>query len=371
MKNKILQLVIIIVITILFQPAVTSAAVASSGLSYSTWLAYWKKTASVSDITPHLNLFTEVSPFSYTVKSDGSLIDTALIDQQPWPTLFSATAGSGIKVIPTIAWFSPSAIYKVLSSTKLRASHVQQIVTMVTSYGFDGVDIDYENKTANTSSAFSTFLKQLATALHAKNKTLICSIEPRTPLSSRFVTIPKTVLYANDYTVIGRYCDEVKIMAYDQGNVDIVLNKAKGGNSIYTPIADSDWVKKVIIETLKTISRKKIVLAVPSYAEDFTLTQSANSLYSYSAGDSLSYTDAMALAKSHAVTPTLNSAGELGFMYGIATSTSSIPIMHYVSISDAGAIANEIRLAKAYSLKGVSIFKIDGSEDPQLWNILN
>ena len=52
--------------------------------------------------------------------------------------------------------------------------------------------------------------------------------------------------------------------------------------------------------------------------------------------------------------------------------SSTVPgKLHYVSISDASAIADKVRLAKAYSLKGVAVFKIDGSEDPQTWNILN
>ncbi len=351
-------------------PAVSSAAVAPSGLSYSTWLAYWKKTTSVPDVIPHINLFTEVSPFGYSVKADGTLADTALIEQSPWPDLFSVASSSGVKIIPTAAWSDSTSIYKVLSNTKLRTSHVQQIVSIVTSHNFAGIDIDYENKTLATRAGFSAFLKQLGTALHAKKKIMTCSIEARTPLSSRFVTIPKTTSYVNDFTVINQYCDEVRIMAYDQYGVDIALNKSKGGGlNFYAPISDSDWVKKVIIETLNTIGRKKIVLAVATYARDYTVVQNGNS-YSYTNPKSLAYNDAIALASSHNVTPTRNSAGELGFAYTVASST--VPgTLHYVSISNASAIADKVRLAKAYSLKGVAVFKIDGSEDPQTWNILN
>ena len=354
----------------LILPAVSSAAVAPSGLSYSTWLAYWKKAVSVTDVIPHLNLFTEVSPFGYTVKADGTLSDTALIDQPPWPTLFAQATSSNVKIIPTVAWSDSASIYKVLSNTKLRTSHVQQIVSAVTSHNFAGIDIDYENKTLSTKAGFSAFLKQLGTALHAKKKIMTCSIESRTPLSSRFVTIPKTTSYVNDFSVINQYCDEVRIMAYDQYNVDIVLNKSKGGGlNFYAPISDSDWVKKVIIETLNTVSRKKIVLAVATYARDYTVVQNGNS-YTYINPKSIAYSDAIALAQANSVTPVRNSAGELGFAYTVASSTAP-GVLHYVSISDATAIADKIRLAKAYSLKGVAVFKIDSNEDSQIWNILN
>ncbi|MEI7777532.1 MAG: glycosyl hydrolase family 18 protein [bacterium] len=355
---------------ILVVPSLSLAAVAPSGLSYSTWLAYWKKDASVADILPHLNSFVEISPFSYTVRSDGTLADTALIDQSPWTGLFTAASSSGVKIIPTVAWSDSASIYNVLSSTKLRNSHVQQIMSVVTSHNFAGIDIDYENKTLATKAGFSAFLKQLGTALHAKKKIMACSIEARTPLSSRFVNIPKTTSYVNDFSVINQYCDEVRIMAYDQYNVDIVLNKSKGGGlNYYAPISDTDWVKKVIMETLGTINRKKIVLAVATYARDYTVVQNGNS-YSYTNPKSIAYNDAMALAQSKSLVPTRNSAGELGFAYMVASSTAP-SVLHYVSISDAGSISDKIRLARAYSLKGVAVFKIDGSEDPQIWNILN
>ena len=355
---------------VLTAPSLSLASVAPSGLSYSTWLAYWKKDASAVDVMSHLNSFVEMSPFGYTVRADGTLADTALIDQSPWTSLFTQASSSGVKIIPTVAWSDSASIYKVLSNTKLRTAHVQQIMSVVTSHNFAGIDIDYENKTLATKAGFSAFLKQLGTALHAKKKIMTCSIEARTPLNSRFVNVPKTTSYVNDFSVINQYCDEVRIMAYDQYNVDIVLNKNKGGGlNYYAPISDTDWVKKVIMETLNTISRKKIVLAVATYARDYTVVQNGNS-YSYTNPKSIAYNDAMTLAQSNNLIPTRNSAGELGFAYTVASSTAT-STLHYVSISDAGSVSDKIKLAKAYSLKGVAIFKIDGSEDPQIWNILN
>jgi hypothetical protein len=42
----------------------------------------------------------------------------------------------------------------------------------------------------------------------------------------------------------------------------------------------------------------------------------------------------------------------------------------YLVWSDAQAIKDKVDLAKRLGVRGVAIFKIDGGEDPGLWNVL-
>jgi spore germination protein YaaH len=293
-----------------------------------------------------------------------------------------------VKIIPTVAILDGTQIQNLLSNTKRRQAHEDIIANLVKTQKFDGIDIDYEDKMAKTGPYFSLLLKGLALRLHPLKKILSCTVESRTPLSSRFVEVPKDLAYANDYAVINTYCDEVRIMAYDQQNIDIKLNASKGDGNFYMPIADPVWVEKVIEETLKTISRKKIILGVPTYGYEYEVSW-ANGITTYKRLRSRTFEQAMDLAEAVGATPQRDSAGELSFTYATSTSvnvsagltyyTSSTmpaallalangvsPVTRFVSFSDAKSAQDKITLAKKYGLEGAVFFKFDGETDPAL-----
>src|SRR6185369_7348999 len=173
--------------------------------------------------------------------------------------LVAAARARKVRIVPTVMWSNGAAIATTLKDGERRRALEDAIADLATANNFDGIDIDFENKTADTRPYFSLFLKGLYSRLG--NKWLYCSIESRTPPSSAFAVIPPTLEYANDFTVINKYCDRVVIMAYDQGAIDLKLNAA-ASSTPYIPIADPAWVKKVITLTAKSISKNKIIIGV-------------------------------------------------------------------------------------------------------------
>ena len=364
-------------------------------LEISGWIPYWRAATGTQEALLHLNSFKEINPFGYTIKQDGTLFDAMKIDEEPWPSFISAARSKKVRVIPTIMWSNGPAIQKILSNVKTRIALEDAITGLVKEKDFDGIDIDFEGKFAETKNYFSTFLKGLYQRMG--KKWVMCTIEARTPLDSRYDTIPKDIQYANDYAAINKYCDRVRIMTYDQGSIDLKLNEAAQGP--YVPVADPKWVEKVISLAAKTISKKKIVIGVATYGYEYEAVPLSEDGYRYDLLWAFNPKYGLDLAGQLGIVPQRNLAGEMSFTYtpttttlsmattdvglsnnaDIATSTisqtavqnsaSSTPF-NILWWSDAKAIQDKITLAKKLGVRGIAIFKIDGGADPAMWEAL-
>ncbi|MDP2665083.1 MAG: glycosyl hydrolase family 18 protein [bacterium] len=353
-------------------PSFTKAA--QPAFEVSGWIPYWRASAGTTDVLSHLQNFTSLMPFGYIVQNNGSLYDAfGMSDTSSTSTasvLIAAARAAGVKVIPTIMWSNGTATDQILRVTSSRIALEDAIAALVKDNGFDGIDIDFENKLVHTRPYFSLFLKGLYARMG--KKWVYCTIEPRTPPMSAYTVIPNTITYANDYTAFNTYCDRVQIMAYDQGVVDLKLNAA-ADSTPYIPVADLRWVEKVITLAAQTISKKKIIIGIPTYGYEYDLVPFRQG-YRYALHWAVNPGYALSLAEMLDVMPKRNAAGEMSFVYFPTTTPQTASAMpdplHIVWWSDANAINDKIELAKKLGVRGVAIFKIDGGEDPRLWNIL-
>jgi spore germination protein YaaH len=377
---------------------VTKKAVPAPALEISGWIPYWRKATGTAEALAHLSTFKEINLFGYTMKNDGTLYDAMDIDNAPWPELIAAAKAKKIRVVPTVMWSNGAAIDATLSNSKKRQALEDEIVAMVKEKKFDGVDIDFEGKKAETKKYYSLFLKGLSQRLGTK--WLMCTIESRTPLESRYDTIPKDIQYANDFIEINKYCDRVRVMAYDQGTIDLVLNRARAAP--YIPVSDPVWVAKTIELAAKTIAKSKLVIGIATYGYEYEMTKLSEYGYRYDLQWAFNPRYAIDLAASLGITPTRNASGEMSFMYhpvtptvptvptttpatdtgaanvasvvaGVAQNAPNDTIVGPVNIvwwSDAKAIKDKVDLARQLGVRGVALFKIDGGMDPAAWNYL-
>lgn len=401
-------LIVALLASMLFGAFVPFANAASSSrstskLEVSGWIPYWRTAAGTKDARKNLSLLTSVNPFSYSVKSDGTLADTAKIEGKDWQNLFKDARKKNVDIVPTVMWSDTQNIHRILSNPDLRAAHVANIVAMVEDNDFDGVDIDYEGKLAETRPGFSAFLSELNSALGSKD--LHCTIEARMPLSARFAgTPPANIEYANDLPALNKVCDRVRIMTYDQQTADIELNREHAGD-LYAPVADVAWVEKVIDYMGQDIDKKKMVLGIPTYGYIYqVMPNTSGTGYSYTKIEAFNPGYGDQIAKKYKIKPFRGESGELSLTYVPKETVSSLPSQKelarlapksastgeaaalgalalakkegrqapvtYLTWSDAGAIKQKVDLAKEKGLAGVAVFKFDGGNDPKMWRAL-
>lgn len=373
----------------------SSSSGTSSGkkIEVSGWIPYWRTATGTADALAHLDQFTEINPFGYTLDSQGLLADPMHIQNEPWTSLIAAAKAKGIRVIPTVMWSDSDAIHNTLSNAQKRVDLEDTLATLVQAENFDGIDIDFENKYAKDKAYFSTFLKGLYQRMG--KKWVMCTIEARTPLAERYDGTPPadTGIYANDFNAINKYCDRVRLMAYDQGAIDVKLNDAAAGP--YIPVSDPKWVESVVKLAAQSISKNKLMIGIPTYGYEYTVRPLTEG-YSYDLQWAFNPKYALDLAAQFHLTPVRNSAGELYVAYQPQTmSTTTEDVSPYSNLlappisvahaaspveglgtfniawwSDAQAVADKVALAKKLGVRGVSIFKIDGGEDPGMWSVL-
>jgi spore germination protein len=335
----------------------------------SGWIPYWRVQSGVADVLPHMQSFTALMPFGYIVQNDGTLSDAFGIHattSSSTEALLASARANHVRLVPTVMWSNSAAMYTILSSGPSRRALEDRIANLAIENGFDGIDIDFENKTAETRPYFSLFLQGLYARMG--NKFVYCSIEPRTPPSSAFAVQPARLEYANDYVAINRYCDRVAIMTYDQGAIDLTLNAS--ANSVpYIPVSDVAWVKKVITLAAKTISKNKILIGIPTYGYEYDLVPLAQG-YRYAIDWAFNPRYATELAAGLGLTPMRNKAGEMSFVYQPTTTPATSTDLRIVWWSDAHAIQQKIQLAHTLGVRGIAIFKLDGGEDSGLWSLL-
>jgi spore germination protein YaaH len=377
----------------LFVPQPAHAA----NLDVGVWIPWWADEAGTASALTNIDDIDIIYPFVYEVSASGKLINRVDFNDNHWEELFDEARDERVDIIPTIAWFKGQEIHDVLSSRTKRKAHIADIVAMVKKYDFDGVNIDYESKLGKTIDDYSTFLKELNRALRRRD--LTCTIEARTPPESLYRVVPANIQYANDYQAINRHCDWVEIMAYDQQRADIKLNDARRGVP-YAPVADIDWVEKVVELALQDIDADKILLGVATYGRAWDVTVAPDWYKGYQSVASLNQPRILELAQKYNAPIGRAASGEAVISYfpddsvwrvldalptpagtpkGYEAAAKALLVANYANIevpvrfvswSDATAISDKLDLAKRYNLKGVAVFKVDGEEDPGIWKQL-
>lgn len=243
----------------------------------SGWLPYWmttpKSPAGVTSAVQNADLFTDVSPFWYSAVKKGDGVQVVLNPNFTNGAANVAWAmgqlkGAGLTVLPAIADGSGKGqMARTLADPAKRTAHVQEIVNLVMTNGYDGIDLDYEtfafsdgsSSWAGTQPNWTAFVTELGAALHAQGKLLSATIPP--PCSMSGTCGGRSGYWIYDMAGIAPAVDRIRVMAYDYSVHGI------------GPIAPMPWVRSIVAYSVSVMDPAKLQIGVPTYGRAWTRKQ--------------------------------------------------------------------------------------------------
>ncbi|MCE9501340.1 MAG: hydrolase, partial [Leptospira sp.] len=136
-----------------------------------------------------VKFYNEIHPFIYGMK--GGLTNTgALVSSWGKESKIARVAelkslNPNVKIIPTIfRWENPkekiSENIGLNGRSDIRDFHIKNILFEVDTYGYDGIDIDYEGMSCNKKEKFEEFIVLLSKEMKKRNKILSIAVHPKT-----------------------------------------------------------------------------------------------------------------------------------------------------------------------------------------------
>lgn len=331
------------------------------------WVPYWRSKAGTTVVHNHLNLFDQISPFAYQVQKDGSIKDTFKPNHVQWQKL-SVTCSKHMKLlIPTLSWHATRELHAVLSDKKKRDLHIKRIMNLISSNNLAGININYEQISPHDRNSFLTFLEDLSRKLHDTYKLLHLTLEARTSdTTTHIINQQRYTSQKNSRfkTLIARCCDQIIIMGYDEWSIPHNKRADYHKKKYYASQACNEWLEQVIKYTLTFIPPEKFVLGIQTYGTEFILNSTFRGITAKKE-NSTRFTRAQRIARLHNKKPQRTPCGELSFTY-----INKNGEKRYVVYYDAHTVKDKINLIKKYKLKGIYLFAVYGTEDKNIWPLL-
>jgi spore germination protein YaaH len=252
----------------------------------------------------------------------------------------------GIKVMPRYNCQNPNTQHKILTDGATRAANINAIVSTVQTYGYDGINLDFEGGFAYDRDVYSAFVRDVASRLHAIGRRVSVDVSPKTMDTD--ANHPRGNTF--DYGALNQYADEVFLMMWG----------VHWTSSWPGPLADYAFTNAVMNYADQSVANpEKWVLGAPLYGLDWPAGGGINHK-----GTAREYGEIMSLAAQYGATPQWDPVTqEEHFNY-----TDSQGVGHEVWFETAQALSGRIDLAKQHDFGNVGVWHL-GTEDPRVWSL--
>lgn len=238
--------------------------------------------------------------------------------------------------------FDPTMTHKILKSSIMREKVINKLLNIYIGYGFQGINIDFENVNLSDKDLLTQFVRELYPLFKANNMTVSMDVTAISTSENWSLSFDRNRLKdTTDYLIL---------MAYDQH---------WASSPIAGSVAEYTWVERSLLRVFDFIPKEKLILAVPFYTRLWTLNDNKVSSQAIS----------MEVANNFILKNNIKLAWDdkAGQYYGELEKDNKL---YKIWLEDSKSLEYKASLIHKYNLAGIASWR-KGFESPDIWISLN
>lgn len=299
------------------------------------WFAAWDSAKATDSLPAAIGSFTELAPMFYRIMPDSSL---GLHNFSTRNYLVQQANAENIPLLPIITDESdPDRVQELLDDGQVQKDFIDELVSVAKEENYAGWSIDIESLKSQDKQAFSQFIKNVYTELHANDLKLYVVVYGREENEKYDPAL------AHDYATLGKYSDQIQVMTYNYNN-DFT---GPGGQ------APLEWYRKVLEYATKSVPREKILVGLSTHGYDWHGDETTG----------LTYPEVEDLIEANDAKVTYNPDHSAK----VASYTTPAGVEHEIWFEDADTITEKMEIARNEFGINKFAFWRTSAEDPRLY----
>lgn len=275
-----------------------------------------------------------ISPTWYSIISAAG--DVSSYVQASWVSDMHAR---GIKVWPLINDFDKDIDYAALFSSKsARRTLIGTLIKDATAYGYDGINLDFENVKKDYAKDFLQFVRELAVECHKNN--IILSTDNYKPENyNKFYNLKEQ----------SSYVDYVIVMAYDEHYAG-----SEAGS-----VASLPFVMEAVSDTVALVPSNQVIVGIPFYTRIWSVSGSTTTSRAVGMQDAINELNA-----DGQTAPWNEETGQYVSSYeknGVTKKTW---------FEEDKSVEEKLKVISEYDVAGIAAWKL-GLEKSSVWSVIS